>query len=210
MPDDTNDRVGGQDWLVPFAKRRDQIPDATHFRSTWLTASQAALRERDLYDAYVAELAPGARDSVLSTVAGVWLPMDIAIAHYTACDRLNLSTSVLLEMGMDATRRANATTLSFVFRMAQGAGVTPWTILAQGSRMWERTCMGGAVGVLRLGPKEARLEVVGFPLAAIRYNRVTMRGIVSAVVELFCAKAYVKEIPSLCSDRSLGFRLSWV
>jgi hypothetical protein len=137
--------------------------------------------------------------------------MAVAHAHYTACDRLPLSTPELLEIGMDATRRANANTLAFAARMAQGAGVTPWTILAQAPRLWERTCQGGgAIAVDRLGPKEARLEILGYPLASIRYNRITTRGIAQAVVELFCTKAYATEIASLCSARSVGLRLSWV
>ena len=197
------------DWVVSLGRPRDQIPNATHFRSTWLTASRAALRERGLTEAYEAELNPTHRDEVLGAVAGVWLPMDVAYAHYAACDRLPLTNQDHLDIGMEATRRTNATTLALTARMVQGAGATPWTILAQGPRLWDRTCKGGAVSVLRIGPKEARLEIVGFPLAGLRYNRVTMRGIVSAVVELFCAKAYVKELPALCNDRCLGFRLSW-
>jgi hypothetical protein len=136
--------------------------------------------------------------------------MDVARAHYLACDSLGLTTADLLEIGMAATRRANATTLQFAVRLAQGAGVNPWTILAQTPKMWDRTCKGGAVAVAKLGPKEARVEVVGYPLAGIPYNRVTFRGIVLAIVELFCQKAYIKEIPRLCDARCLGLRLSWV
>jgi hypothetical protein len=136
----------GKDWVVPFAKPRDQIADAKHFRSTWLTVSQ----------------------------------------------------------------RANATTLSFMSRLAQGAGATPWTILAQTPRLWASTADDGAISIERLGPKEARIDMVGYPLSGIRYNRISMQGIVLAVVELFCKKAYVREIASMCSERSLGMRVSWV
>lgn len=203
-------KIKDDDWLLPFPVPRDRIPDPTHFRSTWLTASQATLRERGHFAAYEKLVDPVHRDAVMTAVAGVWLPMDVARAHYTACDRLALPTPELLEIGAEATRRANATTLSFVARMAQGAGVSPWTILSQSPRMWDRTCKdGGAIGVARLGPKEARLELIGYPFAMIRYNRVTMRGIVHAVVELFCEKAYVIEIPSLFNHRSMGMRLSW-
>ena len=110
---------------------------------------------------------------------------------------------------MGAARRANATVLSVAFRLARGAGVTPWTILQQVQRIWDRTSKGGAVGVWKIGPKEARVEVVGYPLAYLRYNRTTFRGIVLAVVELFCQKMYVREIPQQCTSRTLGFRLSW-
>ena len=197
------------DWLVPFSKPKTLIADARRFRSTWLTASQATLRDKGRSDAYEAALDPAFRERILGAVPGVWLPMEVAYAHYAACDSLGLSGSELLEMGATATRRAHATTLAFITRLARGVGVTPWTVLAQAPRLWSNTCDDGEVGVLRLGPKEARVEFVGFPLAALKYNRVTMRGIVLAVAELFCAKAYAKEIPSLCSSRAIGMRLSW-
>jgi hypothetical protein len=184
---------------------------ATHMRTTWLTASQATLRERGLGARYEAALAPEHRDAVLSIVAGVWMPMPVVRAHYTACNDLDLPDSELLDIGAEATRRANATHLKFIVRLAQGAGVTPWTILTQLHRVWTRTFDGGgAVGVRRLGPKEAQLRLIGYPLADLRYNRVSMRGIVSGFVELFCEKLYVREIPSQCDSRSMGLRLSWV
>jgi hypothetical protein len=179
-------------------------------RTTWLTASQATLRGRGLGAQYEAALAPEHREALLSMVAGTWMPMEAVRAHYSACDGLDLPESDLLEIGAAATRKANATHLAFVVRLAQGAGVTPWTMLGQMQRVWSRNFDGGgAVGVLRQGPKEARVRIIGYPLAGIRYNRVAMRGIVTGFVELFCERLYVKEIPAYCDGRSLGMRLSW-
>jgi hypothetical protein len=196
--------------FLPFPRPRATIADATRFRSTWLTASQAALRERGHGDAYVLHLDAAHKDALLTVVPGIWVPMDLARAHYTACDALALSTEELIDVGMGATRRVNATALSLAVRLAKGSGVTPWTILAQVQRLWDRTSDGGGIAVYKLGPKEARVEVVGYPLAYLRYNRITFRGIVGAVIELFCQKAYVREVPKLCDRRSLGFVLSWV
>ncbi len=200
------------EWHVPFPKPPNQIADAKHFRSTWLTASQATLRGRGagVWEQYEAALDPKYAHEVLSAVAGVWLPMDVARAHYLACDRLALTDVELVEIGRAAMRRANATALSLVTRMAQGAGVTPWSALGQVPRFWSATCDDGFMGVAKLGPKEARVEVVGYPLAGIRYNRVTMRGITLGCVELFCQKAYVKEISAQCDHRTLVIKLSWV
>ena len=201
---------GPSDWVVPFPKRKSEIADARHFRSTWLTASQATLRERGLGERYEAAIEPEYKERVLSAVAGVWLPMDVARAHYAAADSLHLPHDMLVDIGKTATLRANATTLQFISRLAQGVGVTPWTVLAQTPRLWANTCDDGGVGVLRVGPKEARVEVVGFPLASLEYNRITMRGIVLGVVALFCTKAYAREIPALTTSRTIGLRLSWV
>lgn len=199
------------EWVVPLTLPRAQITNATHFRSTWLTASQATLRERGHFTDYEALIDPLYRSEVLSLVAGTWTPMEIATAHYSACDALDFSTHDLLEIGAAATRRANATHLAFVLRLAKGAGVTPWTILGQIQRIWDRTFKGGGqVGVARLGPKDARFEIIGYPLARLRYNRITMRGIANGLVELFCERSYVKELPNLCDARSVGLQLSWV
>jgi hypothetical protein len=203
--------VEGLDWVVPLTLSRGQIADATHFRSTWLTASQATLRERGLFAKYETLIDPAKKSEVLGLIAGTWATMETAAAHYSACDALDLSTPELLEIGAAATRRANATHLAFVLRLAKGAGVTPWTILGQIQRIWDRTFQGGGqVGVARIGPKDARFEIIGYPLARLRYNRITMRGIANGLVELFCERSYVKEIPKLCNARSVGLHLSWV
>jgi hypothetical protein len=197
------------EWVVPLPHPRSEIADATHFRSTWLTASRATLTERGYGAKYEANLDPMLREAVLSAVPGIWLPMNVAYAHYEACDRLEIGTEELLEIGRAATRRANPTTLSVASRLAQGVGVTPWTMLEQLDRFFVRTSQGGAIGVARLGPKEARVEVHGFPLCALRYNRITMRGILGAFVEFFCTKSYAKEVSSITSARRIAYRLSW-
>ncbi len=201
---------GPLEWVLPFPRPKAQIGDAKHFRSTWLTASQATIRGKGLGEKYEAALDPKHRDAVLAAVPGVWLPIEVAAAHYRACDTLGLPDSELVEVGRLAMRRANATTLAFVSRVAQGAGVTPWVALSHVQRFWSQTCDDGAIAVAKLGPKEARVEVVGYGLAGIRYNRVTFRGILLGSVELFCQKAYVKELTSQCDARTLVLRLSWV
>ena len=52
------------DWLVPLPAPRSQVPNATHFRSTWLTASQGTLRTRGLRERYEAQVAPEHREAV--------------------------------------------------------------------------------------------------------------------------------------------------
>jgi hypothetical protein len=199
-----------EELFLAFPVPRERIRDATHFRSTWLTGSITEIRNRGHGDAYEKLLPAEYRDEILSLVPGIWLPMQTARVHYTACNGLELPTTELVDIGASATRRANATALSFAVRVARGAGVTPWTILSQLQRIWDRTCMGGGgVTVYRLGPKEARAEIVGYPLAGLRYNRITFRGILGAILELFCQKLYVQEIARMCDNRCLGFRLSW-
>jgi hypothetical protein len=210
MLDAMDGRRPSEEIVLDFPRGRDHVVDATRFRSTWLASSIASLRERGLGERYERALPEAHKASVLGAIAGLWLPMDLAAVHFEACDRLELSQAELLDLGMGAMKRAHKTTLSLAVLLARGAGSTPWTIFRQADRFWDRTCQGGAIGVFKLGPKEARIEEIGFPLARYRYNRITMRGILTAVAGLFCEKVYVHEIGALCTPTTLGYRVSWV
>lgn len=199
----------GDEWFLPFPKPRSVIADARNFRSTWITASQATIRGHGLGAQYEEALDPRYRDELLAVVPGVWLPMHVARAHYLACDSLGISETEQVEFGRLAMQKANATTLSFITRLAKNAGVTPWTVFAQTPRIMAQTVDDGAIAVAKLGPKDARVEIVGYPLADIPYNRVTMRGILVGGIELFCRRAFAREIPELCDHRSLGLHVSW-
>ena len=90
------------------------------------------------------------------------------------------------------------------------AGVTPWAEFVQTQRMWDKIWVGGGLAIFKLGEREARGEIVGWPCARVRYCRIAMRGVMLATVELFCRKAWVQEIPEHCSGTKLGYRMNWV
>ncbi len=192
--------------LLPFRTAREKVPVATRFRSTWLHVSLETLKQRGLFPRYLANLPVKHHESVLSTIAGVWLPSEVAVAHYEAIDALGLSNAEIMIMGAQVPLRVNAA----VIKLARVAGATPWTAAIQLGRIWDRCWVGGATGVFRLGPKEGRIELLGFPCAHIPYARVGLRGTYTAAVELFSIKAYVREIPSLCRGTSLAYQVSWV
>ena len=192
--------------LIPFRMARDKVAVATRFRSTWLNVSLESLKARGYFERYLARLPKQHHEAVLSAIAGVWLPVEVAVAHYEAIDSLGMSVPDILRMGEEVPLRVNA---SFV-KLARAAGVTPWTAAVQLGRLWDRCWVGGAIGVFRLGPKEGRIELLGFPCAHIPYARIGLRGTYTAAVQLFSTKAYVREIPALCKGTSLGYQISWV
>jgi hypothetical protein len=95
-----------------------------------------------------------------------------------------------------------------VVKVAKGAGVTPWTILPQFDRLWRRGADGGAVGIFRVGPKEARIEVVGCELLDIPYFRHAFRGVLLGVVAFFCQKGYMHEAPGRGAGEAI-FKFQW-
>jgi hypothetical protein len=196
--------------FLPFSHERSRIPPATHIRSTLIASSVDALRSRGLLDEYRAHLDREHRDVLPNTVAGSWLPISHGIAHYEGCDRLRLTTGALLEIGENVTDRMRKSALSLAVKLAVGSGVTPWTIFLQGRRLWERSFRGGSsLGVFKLGPKEARLEIVAWPLARIEYNRVSFRGILRGLLLPFSTQTYVHELTPLCSATTSAYRVAW-
>ncbi len=202
--------VGSSEVFLPFpGGSRERVPPTTRFRSTWLSSSLRALKERGRLDAYLKHLPRQHHESVLSTVVGVWLPIEVAVAHYSACDSLNLYPSEILEIGRQATEQVHGTLLGTFVRLAKGAGVTPWTVFARLHDLWSRIWVGGGVSVVRLGPKEARIEIEGWPCSASPYCRVGMRGVLPGVTDLFCSKSYVKEDASAASPHSVSYVVAW-
>jgi hypothetical protein len=195
--------------ILPFRAPRERIADAKHFRSTWLSSSILTLRERGDYDRYLTLLEPRFRDVILKSIAGEWLPTEVAIAHYEACGALGLSNSEIVARSLDVTRRVHQTALSVAVRLAREVGVSPWTLYAQLDRVWDRVWQGGGVSVTKRGPKEAIIEVVRWRCAAVPYCRTAMPAVVLAVTEMFCRKAYVRDVTGDPQGDSLVLKSSW-
>jgi hypothetical protein len=196
--------------ILPFPTS-GALGEATQVRSTLLASSIASLRRHDLFERYVSLLSPEHRDTVLSSVAGQWLPVAVGRAHYLACDQLGLTPAQQMQIGAEVSIKIHDTFLGVVIRTAKQAGVTPWIVLSRGHQMYSRLFDGGGgTRVIRYGPKEARADIVGIPLLTIPYFRHAMRGLYQAAIGLFCVQAYVQEISREAGPTRASLRLSWV
>jgi hypothetical protein len=200
-------RADREEELHPFP---NPMPaEVTEFKSTLLVSSLQSLRERSLFDRYRTFLSPADAESIPLTVAGLWIPIDVAVAHYTAMTSLRLTHAECAAAGAVVGEKIQATLLGTVARLARTGGVTPWTVLAQFQRLFERIFKGGGTRVIKQGPKEARIDIRGLPLAAFPCFRAGFQGMIKSGGELFCARAYVSEVPRLCTDTTIGFRCAW-
>ncbi len=202
--------VATEEAVIPIPYARDRIPAFTAMRSGWITTSIRALRERGHFERYLAALPAEHHAFAQAPPTFEWVPVERVLAHYAAADSLGLGTQELLEIGGATLARAQGSPLDVGLRLARGAGVTPWTMLEQGNKVYARNTRGGAVGLWRLGPKEARVEFLNVPFARFAYNRLTMRGLMTSIVAPLARTTFVREIPQLTTDLSIGYRLSWV
>jgi hypothetical protein len=195
-----------EDVILPFPS---PIVPARHARSTVLLGSIASIRDLGRYDEYASLLPPSTREVLLGAVAGAWIPIDIALSHYRACEALNLAPEQQVANGRQTFDKTRGTLMGTLVRMAKAGGMTPWTVYPHFQRFWLRGYDGGGIRVTRIGPKEARLELVAFPLNDSRYYRHALRGLVMAITELFCTKSYMIEKTTGRAPGTVSYRLQW-
>jgi hypothetical protein len=188
---------------------RAPVPLARAVRTSMIASSRQSLRERGLYERYLECLTPTERTLIDEVVVGTWCPISIIYTHYTACDRLGLTVAEALEMGRSLSNKMHKPVFAVGVRLAGAAGMTPWHLAKQAEKMWPRMYEGGSLMTTLLGPKEGRIEILGFPPAAIPYSRIAWRGVILGATELFSRRAYVNEIPAACTAVNLAYRVSW-
>jgi hypothetical protein len=192
--------------LIPFVH---PIVAATNARSTVILGSAAAVRATGRWDDYVAALAEPHRTAILSAVAGTWIPFDVAKVHYDACDALGFSADEMAANGRRTFDAVGGTLFGAVLRMAKTAGLTPWAFIEAAPRFWWRSYDGGGVQVEKLGPKEARVQIVAVDLLDSPYFRGALRGLLTGVLERFCTKAYVHEKRGPRRSSAVTLSLQW-
>lgn len=179
-------------------------------RGSLLASSLQTLRELGYYERYVTHLPEKFRESVLFALASSWLPVEVAEAHYQACDDLQLDEAQIVAMGEAVSKRIMGTFLATMLRSGRslGATPTPWLVLCQYHRVCERIMDGGRFMVTQLGPKDAVVQTRGLPLFCFRYFRVATLGMFRSGVNVFARSCFAREL--IASRDTLTVSLRWV
>jgi hypothetical protein len=172
-------------------------------------SSYASIRDAGYDQAYRAALPQQYHGTIFEMVAGMWVPIEVAVAHYDACGTLGLSHDAQLALGKVAGQKIHGTILGTAVRMAREAGVTPWAVVPHFQRFWNRAFDGGGIYVEKRGPKEAYLEVHKAAQADCFYWRAALSGLAVGLFELFCRKAYMLETTKKRVPGFACFRVQW-
>lgn len=178
-------------------------------RSTLIASSQHTLTQRGLRARYDAQLEPKVLEElVTASMSTQWIPLALAAHHYRALDGMDLPVELMLELGNSVGGKLSGSILGSLFRLAKSGGVSPWTPLGRMQRIWGRVYRGGSIGVFKVGPKDARIEVLRNPLTNGVYWSTAAEGLFVGVTELFARKAYCQK--QLTAQRDAAFyALSW-
>jgi hypothetical protein len=113
-------------------------------RSTVLIGSISGLKLTGYFEPYLAALDPKHTATLVDAIAGTWVPVDAALAHYEACDALGIPVDVQITNGGRTYARAGETLFGTIVKMAKAAGATPWSFLPHMQRFYDRSYQGGA------------------------------------------------------------------
>ncbi|HEX8794315.1 MAG TPA: hypothetical protein VF765_25400 [Polyangiaceae bacterium] len=188
----------------------ERIEPLRNVRSTILVASVGNIRASGYFDDYARRIPEHHRAPLFETIAGLWVPVDSALAHYAACDALNLPESSQVDFGKRSVERVGQSMVGTAIRMAKQVGATPWTFIPHIQRFWARGYDGGGLAAYKLGPKDARLDLVQCDLCESPFFRRALRGWVTHLILLFCSTVYVHEMTGPDGVRSMSMRAQWV
>jgi len=183
----------------------------TSIRSTLIQSSLNTLRKRGHFERYCLLVSPQHKTALLETLAPEWLALEVAVAHYVACDALGLPGQELHDIGEDVGDRIQGTFISTLVRRTRTVGLTPWVVVGQIQRLWERLILGGAVGLTRTGPRDCTVETQNLDLCRYSYFRAAFCGVIASGLQLGAGKGVTVSVPSSgnFAQRCL-FKCSWV
>jgi hypothetical protein len=190
--------------------RTTGVEPCSRVKSTLLVGSLQALRSRGHGEAYLGHIDPRVAETISAVGVPQWLPIDIAEAHYAACDALGLTVDEMMKVGAIVAPTA-ASGVRVILRAAQTTGATPWTVLERAPTYWARMYDGSELSVSKTGPKDATIFVRGNALARYAYWRTGLRGIIVELARALSTMAYARESPARAMVHdAVTYKLSWV
>jgi hypothetical protein len=169
------------------------------------------LKRHGNYERWLSLVHPRYRDIIVESIAPSWLPVEVALAHYRACDALELSPRDMLDVGLGVGERLQGTLIQVAVRMARTGGATPALGVICVQRIWPRLFIGGSFQAELVGPKDLRLEVRSTVLTGSSYFRGSMPGNLLAAMRVLELRApHVKQLPYDAQRDVYRVLMSWV
>jgi hypothetical protein len=149
-------------------------------------------------------------EELLGSLGPGWIPIELADAHYAACDKLSLTDEELSRLGRRVGDRVQEKALVSSAKRSAPIDYDHWALIGQLHRVWARIYQGGSVQAVKLGPKAMLLELRSFVLTRHRYYRHAKLAAICAAYVAVGAQLEVTRIVSYSAARDeLVLRLSW-
>jgi hypothetical protein len=187
-------------------------PQVSYVRGILLVKSLENLRAAGLFERYARALPSATLDELVYVLAASWVPVELAMAHYSACDRMELSESEVEQLGARMGENYGQSVVGTLIKAARLSGIEgTWTALRQIDRIWDRMYQGGTTVLFQTGPKDLVLEHTGLPLAESPYFRTALRTYWLYFGRLASRTAYMKIVrPRHPHPHTIALEGSWV
>jgi hypothetical protein len=206
--DDTANTQRRREIVIPHGPASGPV---TAVRNIVIQSSLAQLRDAGQYERYVALVPSEVLEELLSRLGPGWIPVELALAHYQACESLSMTDKELAAVGMAVGNRLQDAILVSSSKKVRDEDFDLWSSVRQLHRMWPRLYQGGSVQVVKLGPKEQLLEQRGFPMNRFRYFRLAQIKALAAAYAALGAHFSRLELDHYDPLRDeVAYHLSWV
>lgn len=185
----------GHEIVIPH---EPEIRPMTAIKHVVLQSSLTNLEAAGHFARYASQASPELIQEIRTGLASAWSPIELAHAHYKACDALMLSSDELQHLGQRVGHKLQSTALVTSAKKVRDDDYDIWNAAGSMHRMWARMYQGGSVQVSKLGPKEKLLELRGFPLLCYRHYRHATLAVLTA--------AHAALGNQLLSVRIVGYR----
>lgn len=154
--------------LIPHDRSRGELRAV---RRMLVQSSIAELKLIDCYERYCAHIEQESLREITEQIGPGWLSVELAMAHYRACDAAGIDDAQLEHLGATAGEKL-ARTLTVTASGGPEGARSPWSLVGAFARLGKRIYDGGSIQYVKLGPSELLIENIGNPLFSIRYYRV--------------------------------------
>jgi hypothetical protein len=177
-----------------------------------LANSMAILRDKGREADYFAHLPARHHDEVRFVLTQAWLPMELAVVHYEAMGQVFPGVREQLENGRISSERSQNGWIRTVARTLQATGTLDIpSALKRAPQGVERFCRGGgAVAAYRTGPKDARLELDGFPFVRVEYARNAWQGMFESALGVIAPRLFVRQDLGFAMADRMALNIAWV
>ncbi len=189
----------------------DVVP-ATELRGAIIATSLAFVHEHHLERDYFRLLPSNVQQPIRAVTASTWVPIDLAITHYRVMNQLFPTPGEQVQNGRQSSERTQNVYLRTMFQLGQAAGrLDPFVALTRlpsiFGRMWNG---GGAPTAFVTGPKDARVELLSYPILTVPYVRFGWQGMLESGLSLTTKRVFVRPDPSFQGDDRVAYDISWV
>lgn len=189
--------------LVPHDESRGPL---SAVRRMLVHSSISELQQLGVYERYCELVDRAALARINQLIGPGWMPVELALAHYDACDQLRLSDAIVTAAGVRAGENLSSALL------VAGLGVqdrSPWSFIGAFSRMGRRIYEGGSAQYVKLGEKILEIEHVRNPLFSFHYYRVAHGGFLRKSFGSLGADIHEVTFAPYRAEGQIEVRLSW-